>query len=189
MILKQQQCVPSLPCTVLLRVKFGEIAHFGLAQTMWGYDALPQPALLLQVQGRYTSLQEAGLAWEVHYHEMHTHSTPELQPSIDGIIQTFAFGFMEYIQLASQSIMDDSHPQAASCTGPILANHATDMWQLLQCYCKVYGNRLRQIIHLWKSSVQLGKDAVKTGSLGAKDPEETTYVPWKLYSVPAKRGD
>ena len=133
MILKQQQCAPSLPCTVLLRVKFGEIAHFGLAQTMWGYDALPQPALLLQVQGRYTSLQEACLAWEVHYQEMHAHSTPELQPSIDGIIQTFAFGFMEYIQLASQSIMDDSHPQAASCT--ILANHATDMWQLLQCYC------------------------------------------------------
>ena len=110
MILKQQQCVPSLPCTVLLRVKFGEIAHFGLAQAMWGYDALPQPALLLQVQGRYASLQEAGLAWEVHYQEMHAHSTPELQPSIDGIIQTFAFGFMEYLQLANQSIIDDSHP-------------------------------------------------------------------------------
>ena len=175
MILKQQQCVPSLPCTVLLRVKFGEIAHFCLAQAMWGYDALPQPALLLQVQGRYASLQEAGLAWEVHYQEMHAHSTPELQPSIDGIIQTFAFGFMEYLQLANQSIIDDSHPQAASCT--ILANHATDMWQLLQCYCKVYGDRLRQIIHLWQSSVQSGKDAVKVESLVAKDAEQTTHVP------------
>ena len=72
-----------------------------------------------QIQGRYTSLQEAYLAWEVHYHELYAYSTVELWPSIDGIIQTFALG------------MNCSHSQTGPL--PVPPNHATDMWQLLQC--------------------------------------------------------
>ena len=148
MILKQQQCIPLLPCMVLLRAKFGELAYPGIAKAMWRYDVQGNSIMGIicdfrQIQGRYTSLQEAYLAWEVHYHELHAYSTVELRPSIDGIIRTFAVG------------MNYSHSQTEPWPSP--ANHATDMWQLLQCYCKVYFERLGQIILLWKAGWQLWK--------------------------------